>query len=151
MAKSSSFEEVCEAMGGEYSEEEGDVSDILEVPEGTEARKQWCDLSKLENAPKGLTVFRTRGYVELQSDLFEPTAHPELEQGMFLTDLDPEEQKMCFTSTVPTFSRDTFSGAIKFCVTAYPRDEPRAVWVGFPTWHAFEVKPRMAMFQKRKK
>jgi hypothetical protein len=73
------FKETCVAMGGEYSEEFGMLeSDVGgEHFEDYEALKQWCDFRKLENAPKtGLTIFRSPGHVELQSELFAPTARP---------------------------------------------------------------------------
>lgn len=135
-------------MGGEYTEEYGDVSELIDVPEGFEAKKQWCNLGKLKNAPKGFTVFRTSGYVELQSDLFEPTARSSFDQGMFIEELDPVEPKMCYTSTLPTFSRSHLEGAVNFCVLAYPKGQPNTLWLGFPGWYDFEVKPKMRLFQK---
>lgn len=129
------FKEICIVMGGEYSEEYG----MLEPDIGGdhiseyEALKQWCDFSHLENVPaKGLTVFRSPRHIELQSELFTPTARPHFDE-FFTEEYKPEEQTMCFKSTTPDFS-SIVEGVSQFCITTYPREEPRAVWMGFPDW-----------------
>lgn len=135
MAKPESFKETCEAMGGEYTEEFG----MLESDVGGdhlaeyEARKQWCDFGKLEHAPKaGLTIFRSPRHVELQSELFEPTARPKFDE-FFNEVLNPKQQQMCFKSTLPTFS-DQVEGIAHFCIITYPKGDPKSVWLGFPDW-----------------
>lgn len=128
------FRETCEAMGGKYTEEEGWLEPDVGGDHISEymARKQWCDLSHLENAPKGLHVFRSPGHVELQSELFTPTARPEF-NTYFEESFDRKAQTMCFKTTVPKFSNDV-EGVSQFCVQSYPRGQPEAIWIGFPNW-----------------
>jgi len=134
MAKPEEFKDVCEAMGGKYTEEEGWLEPDVggDFPEEYIARKQWCDLGHLEHAPKDLHVFRSPGHVELQSDLFTPTARPKFDQ-YFEENYDRDSQTMCFKTTVPKFSNDV-EGVAQFCLQSYPIGEPRALWIGFPDW-----------------
>jgi len=128
------FKETCEAMGGKYTEEEGMLESDVGGDHFTDymARKQWCNLSHLRNAPKDFHVFRSPGHVELQSELFTPTARPHFDQ-FFTEHYDKKGQTMCFKSTVPKFS-DHVEGVAQFCIVTYPREEPHSVWLGFPDW-----------------
>jgi len=134
MGKAEEFKDVCEAMGGKYTEEEGWLEPDVGGDHITEymAHKQWCDFGHLEHAPKDFVVFRSPGHVELQSELFTPTARPEF-NVYFEENYNKKEQTMCFKTTVPKFSTE-IEGATHFCVATYPREEPRAVWLGFPEW-----------------
>ena len=154
------FMRACKAMGGEYSTEEGllepDVGGIHTA--AWAAKKEWCDLGHLQNAPKnGLKVFRaSKGgetkHVQIQSDLFGPMDSLEFETYIH-EEYNPEKQEMCFsdahTKTVLNLLRkrastgeEFLSGVQRACVKTMPIQKyapAKSVHINFPTWYEDEI------------
>jgi len=136
MKKEELFKLTCEAMGGEYEEEEGLVEpDVgFETLHEKMAFKQWCTLGHLEGLPDDFTIFRTPGEVEFQSEMFKSSEKIDF-RGYFEEHYEPDKKRMCFRSKLPKAKSLVLPGAIYVCVETYPEKKPTSAWIGFPDYY----------------
>ena len=124
-------------MGGKYKSEYG----LVEPDVGYEtlhekvALKQWCKLGHLEGLPDDFTIFRTKGEVEFQSEIFKPTEGIEFSGWNFEEHYEPDKKRMCFRSKLPKLKPEFLPGAIYVCVETYPKEKPTSAWIGFPIYY----------------
>jgi len=139
------FKNTCIAMGGEYSTEYG----MLESDVGGdhfsewEAHKQWCSFRNFktrdnETLPR-ITIFRAPNVIEFQQEFMRANdtyRFPGFDE-FFKEKLEPKLKRMCYKSTIPSFSEDEL-GLSSVCIETDPTRKTLNIFM--PKWGDIDVK-----------